>query len=175
MNRCNNIPTWCNAIVYRLRDTRGFMLGEHLISIIFIGLLCIAVTAGLQAAMSSYAKITLQTQADAMLSQAVEVVSDELVYALDVEDGGTQSEQNPLYFTSATRHETAALQTDERGIWLNAAGKIARLIAAEGGLTPSLDSLAYDIDSRTWTFKITVNSGSSALAETTMTVKRIGT
>ena len=175
MNRRNNIATWFNAIACRLRDMRGFMLAEQLVSIIFIGLLCIAVAAGLQAAMSSYAKITRQTQADAMLSNAVEAVSDELVYALDVESGGAQSDQNPLYFTSATRHETAAVQTNERGIWLNAAGERALLAASEGDMTPSLVSLAYDADGKTWTFKIAVDTDSSTLAETTMTVKRIGT
>lgn len=40
------------ALIARLRDTRGFMLAEQLVSIIFIGLLCIVVAAGLQAAMS---------------------------------------------------------------------------------------------------------------------------
>ena len=65
----------------RLRDTRGFMIAEQLTSIVFIGLLCVAVGVGLQVAMNSYASITRQAQADALLQQAVEVVSDELTYA----------------------------------------------------------------------------------------------
>ena len=32
----------------RLRDTRGFMIAEQLASIVFIGLLCVAVGVGLQ-------------------------------------------------------------------------------------------------------------------------------
>ena len=36
----------------RLRDTRGFMIAEQLTSIVFIGLLCVAVGVGLQVAMS---------------------------------------------------------------------------------------------------------------------------
>ena len=36
----------------RLRDTRGFMLAEQLVSVIFIGLLGIIVAAGIGAAMS---------------------------------------------------------------------------------------------------------------------------
>lgn len=169
----------CNAkgirllLASRLRDTRGFMIAEQLISIIFIGLLCVAVAAGLGAAMSSYSRITLQTQADALLSQAVEQVSDELVYALEVEGDGVQSDGNPLYFTSATRHETAVLQTREDGIWLNCSAA-ARLASTKDGLAPQLASLSYDAAAGTWSFRITVQSGSSTLADTTMTVKRIG-
>lgn len=37
----------------RLRDTRGFMIAEQLASIVFIGLLCVAVGVGLQVAMNS--------------------------------------------------------------------------------------------------------------------------
>ena len=84
----------------RLRDTRGFMIAEQLASIVFIGLLCVAVGVGLQVAMNSYTSITRQAQADALLQQAVEVVSDELTYARDVEGEGTQAPDNPLYFTS---------------------------------------------------------------------------
>ena len=100
----------------RLRDTRGFMIAEQLTSIVFIGLLCVAVGVGLQVAMNSYASITRQAQADALLQQAVEVVSDELTYARDVEGEGTQAPDNPLYFTSPTRHDDvgAAIERDWR-------------------------------------------------------------
>lgn len=155
------------SLLARLRDTRGFMIAEQLISIIFIGLLCIAVTAGLQAAMNSYGRITLQTQADSMLSQAVEVVSDELVYAFGVEGGS-------VAFVSATRHENATLRSDEQGIWLEAAGTQYNLASTENGLTPQLASLSYDATAGTWSFRITIQSGGSTLADTTMTVKRIG-
>ena len=37
----------------RLLDTRGFMIAEQLASIVFIGLLCIAVGVGLQVAINS--------------------------------------------------------------------------------------------------------------------------
>lgn len=154
------------SLLARLRDTRGFMIAEQLISIIFIGLLCIAVTAGLQAAMNSYGRITLQTQADSMLSQAVEVVSDELVYALEV--------SNDASFVSATRHENVTLGSDAQGIWLKANGTQYTLAATENGLEPTLSGLAYSETSGTWTFRITIQSGTTTLADATMTVKRIG-
>lgn len=167
------VASFRHALRARLRDQRGFMIAEQLISIIFIGLLCVIVAAGLGAAMSVYGRITTQTQADSMLSQAVEVVSDELVYALEVEGDGAQSDGNPLYFTSATRHETAVLQSREDGIWLNCSAA-ARLASTENGLTPQLASLSYDATAGTWTFRITIERGTTTLADTTMTVKRIG-
>ena len=161
----------------RLRDTRGFMIAEQLASIVFIGLLCVAVGVGLQVAMNSYTSITRQAQADALLQQAVEVVSDELTYARDVEGEGTQAPDNPLYFTSPTRHEPAVLQSRdagedgiEDGIWLNAAGEQS----ARDGLAPKLAELSYNADNETWSFRITIASGEDVAAETAMTVKRIG-
>lgn len=161
------VAAFHRAFYARLRDTRGFMIAEQLISIIFIGLLCVIVAAGLGAAMSVYGRITTQTQADSMLSQAVEVVSDELVYALGVEDGS-------VAFVSATRHENATLRSDEQGIWLEAAGTQYNLAPTENELSPTLSGLSYDADAGTWSFRITIERGGSALADTTMTVKRIG-
>ncbi|MCQ5105893.1 hypothetical protein NE553_15530, partial [Eggerthella lenta] len=100
-----------------------------------IGLLCIAVGVGLQVAINSYASITRQAQADALLQQAVEVVSNELTYARDVENSGAQTDGNTLYFTSPTRHEPAVLQSRdagedgiEDGIWLNEAGEQSQIV-----------------------------------------------
>ena len=165
----------------RLRDTRGFMIAEQLASIVFIGLLCVAVGVGLQVAMNSYTSITRQAQADALLQQAVEVVSDELTYARDVENSGAQTDGNPLYFTSPTRHEPAVLQSRdagedgiEDGIWLNAAGEQSQIVPARDGLAPKLAELSYNADNETWSFRITIASGEDVAAETAMTVKRIG-
>ena len=91
----------------RLRDTRGFMIAEQLASIVFIGLLCVAVGVGLQVAMNSYTSITRQAQADALLQQAVEVVSDELTYARDVEGA-------VLHQPHASRDVGAAIERDWR-------------------------------------------------------------
>ena len=110
-----------------------------------------------------------------------EVVSDELTYARDVEGEGTQAPDNPLYFTSPTRHETAVLQSRdagedgiEDGIWLNAAGERSQIVPARDGLAPKLAELSYNADNETWSFRITIASGEDVAAETAMTVKRIG-
>ena len=91
-----------------------------------------------------------------------------------MEGEGTQAPDNPLYFTSPTRHETSVLQsseTGEDGIWLNAAGEQSQIVPARDGLAPKLAELSYNADNETWSFRITIASGEDVAA---MTVKRIG-
>lgn len=173
----------------RLRDTRGFMLAEQLVSVIFIGLLGIIVAAGIGAAMSVYANITRQTQADQMLFQAVARVRDEFSYALSVEgnnDIERQSGGNEIYFVSATLHEPCALINSEfgRGIELAANSGYSNLAPTQHGLKAVISELVYyrkakdNISAGTWTFRIQIvpenATETTVYAETTMTVKRIG-
>lgn len=156
----------------RLADTRGFMLGEQLVSILLIGLLCIAITAGLGAALSAYASVTKQARVDQMLVQSVEAVNDELAYALSVEG---EDEAFP-YFDSYSQRKVGVLQTDERGIWLNCGGDAQFVIAAaDQGMKPVLENLVYSKGEWTYTIKIVPTDGSQgAYVEQDMKVKRIG-
>ena len=158
----------------RLRDTRGFMLAEQLVSVIFLGLLCVVVAAGLGAALSAYGNITKQTRADALLSQAVELVSDELVYALSVEGGGSFPA-----FVSATQNETMQFYSPDSGVmngimFATDSGSSLALVPARDGLVPALEQLSYDESAGTWSFLVQVKSGNDTLAEADMTVHRIG-
>lgn len=168
----------------KLRDNRGFMLAEQLVSVIFIGLLGIMVAAGIGAAMSAYLGITEQTQADHVLSQAVEVVSDELAFAtFENESAGVPSSNPP--FVSRTTNTLVQLvdgSDSDRGIVLKYAGPTggatpapSLIVPASGNLVPKISNVTYTQTSKTWTFTITVDgtavSGSNT---TTMTVKRIG-
>lgn len=169
-----------------LRDTRGFMLAEQLVSIIFIGLLCIVVTAGLSAAMSAYSSITTQTKADALLAEAVEKVSDELVYSLEVLND--EEVQHFPEFNSASLRERVGFnkEKDARGIWLNRNGPALLLVSAENNIVPILADLVYngptseDALANSWTFTIEIRNidgskpGNTTYAQATMTVKRIG-
>lgn len=179
----------------RLRDQRGFMLAEQLVSIIFIGLLCIVVTAGLGAAMSAYRSITEQTHADMLLADAVERVSDEFAYALSVE-GDQAIEEGEVLFVSATQHLEAALLSpeeeessyDNAGIYMTFESDDThpvypiKIVPPRSNLIPVLDDVKYyrtaagNMAAGTWSFRISIKSGdySRTLAETTMTVKRIG-
>lgn len=177
MTRMANKGSFIEALRSHLRDVRGFTIVEQLASIVLVGFLCVAVGVGMQVAMNSYASIVQQAQADALLQQAVEVVSDELTYACDVEGDGTQSDQNPLYFTSSTLHETVALQSregSEGGIWLNAAGEQYQIVPVRDGLVPRLAELSYSADNEIWSFRIVIASGEAMAAEAAMAVKRIG-
>lgn len=180
---CEHIRSRLRA---RLRDTRGFMLAEQLVSIVFIGLLCVMVAAGLTAAMSAYASITAQTKADALLAQAVERVSDEMAFALSVESGDAPK-KDPL-FVSGSRNELGMLASDSRGIWFQAdSANHVLLVPAQDGFVPSLKDVVYyriassegAVPADTWTYRIEVTSPSGeVLAQTAsdepMRVRRIG-
>ena len=170
------------------RHTRVYA-GRTVSQRFFIGLLGIIVAAGIGAAMSVYANITRQTQADQMLSQAVARVSDEFSYALSVEgnnDIERQSGGNEIYFVSATLHEPCALINSEfgRGIELAANSGYSNLAPTQHGLKAVISELVYyrkakdNISAGTWTFRIQIvpenATETTVYAETTMTVKRIG-
>lgn len=183
------------SLVLRLRDQRGFMLAEQLVSIIFIGMLCIIVAAGMGAAMSAYRSITEQTHANMLLADAVERVSDEFAYALSVE-GEDDVEEGEVLFVSATQHLDAALLSPDReessygnaGIYMTFESDDThpvhpiKIVPPRSNLIPVLEDVKYyrtaagNMAAGTWSFRISIKSSdySRTLAETTMTVKRIG-
>lgn len=175
----------------RLRDTRGFMLAEQLVSIIFIGLLCVVIAAGLTAALSAYSNITLQTNADNLLTRTVEAVSDEFAFALSVEgDGDVESES--VIFQSSSQRSLASLMSNDRGIWMTFESDPNNpvypflFVPAAHGLIPQLENVVYyrsaatvdgkKIPANTWTFDIEIvqTVGGTPLASTSMTVQRLG-
>lgn len=159
-------------LLAKLKSTQGFMLAEQLVSIIFFGLLCIIVAAGLGVVMSAYADITQQTQAQALLSRTVEEVNDELAFARDVEG---------ITFVSESVHARVEFVDTPEGISLRGNGiqtgttgktETVLLIPAAGSLVPSLTNLTYS--NNTWKFTVTINQNSNAVATSQMTVARIG-
>lgn len=177
------------AAAARLRDTRGFMLGEHVLSIVFLGLLCIAIAAGLSAALSSYAAITKQTKADAMLARAVEEVSDQLTYALSVEGSDARIVLDNPSFVSPSTKASSRIVSNDAGIVLTTLvnGKETALVPCEYGLIPKVENIEYrprydDYDEvlagqNEWGFTVAVYEDSKTdapLAETTMSILRIG-
>lgn len=176
----------------RLRDTRGFMLAEQLVSIIFIGLLCVVIAAGLTAALSAYSNITRQTNADNLLARTVEEVSNEFAYALTVEgtkDIEVQEPYSEIRFTSGSHREIMSLINSEAGRGIQSvtdSGKYANLVPPQHGLTATLQDVKYyrmasgGLPAGTWTFRVeVVNSGTNEIVAQTpgdspMTVQRLG-
>lgn len=156
-----------SRLAARLRDTRGFMLAEQLISVIFIGFLCVIVAAGLGAALSAYGSITASSNANMLLSQAVQEVSDELAFSLSANSDGS--------FVSETTRASATMSSDDRGIIVtDGSGTDTVLVAPKNGLTPKFTSApSYDAGANTWTFTIVINSGGAVMAEQAMTVGRV--
>ncbi len=152
--------TSCRSrLAARLRDTRGFMLAEQLVSVIFVA-------AGLGAALSAYGSITTSSNASMVLSQAVQEVSDELSFSLSASPDGS--------FVSETTRAPATMDSDGSGIVMKSTTGTTVLIPSKNGLTPGFSSVpSYDASSNTWTFAITVKNGDAIVAEQAMTVGRV--
>lgn len=95
----------------RLRDTTGFTIAEVLLAVALVGLLTMAVAAGIGVAMNAHGNIRMHSEGQAVLNNAVTAVTDELRFASDIEEttmdgsypspniNGTQA----YVFNSATR------------------------------------------------------------------------
>lgn len=159
-------------IAARLRDERGFMLAEQLVSVIFIGLLSVAVAAGLGAAMAAYGAITATSNANMLLAETIQQVNDELAFSLSAEDGSAS-------FVSAATRTSVALSSGDEGIVLSptqpGAAEPVTLVAETNGLTPAFTSApVYQAAANTWTYAVAVSDGGgSQLAAQEMTVARV--
>lgn len=159
----------CAGIRARLRDTHGLLLAEQLVSIVFIGLLCVAVAAGLTAALSAYQAITKQTDAQQMLARAVDEVNGELAYARSSD--GAQ-------FVSSTTNTVVQMVSTDGGIALQRVGSSSNpevLVAAAKGLLPAFESgPTYDSDTNAWSYTLVVrDSGMVDVFRQEMTVAQM--
>lgn len=160
----------CAGVRVRLHDTRGFLLAEQLVSIVFIGLLCVAVAAGLTAALSAYQAITKQTDAQQMLARAVDEVNGELAYARS-NDGN--------WFVSSTTNTVVRMEsTDDGGIVLQGREPSLNsevLVGAARGLLPAFESgPTYDSDTNAWSYTLVVrDSGMVDVFRQEMTVAQM--
>ena len=158
-------------IAARLRDERGFMLAEQLVSVIFLGLLSVAVAAGLGAAMAAYGAITATSNANMLLAETVQQVNDELAFSISAEDGSAT-------FVSAATRTSVTMASGDEGIVLSptqAGAAPITLVAETNGLSPSFTSPpVYQAAANTWTYAVAVSeAGGSQLAAQTMTVARV--
>lgn len=172
----------------RLYDTHGFTLAEQLISILFLGLLCVVIGVGLNAALQAYRVANESTRANELLARAVEEVSDELAFARSVDVAGS----DPVYVSSVTK-TPVQLGNDPsgRGIVLipahiGAAESDSQeayvLVASAHGLVVEISEVAFidnqgDNDKQsTWNYRIEVkrDGDRDIVAETRMAVAWIG-
>lgn len=172
----------------RLCDTHGFTLAEQLVSILFLGLLCVVIGVGLNAALQAYRVANESTRANELLARAVEEVSDELAFARSVDVSGS----DPVYVSSVTK-TPVQLGNDPngRGIILAPAAidgvgsdtqEAQILVASSHGLVVEISDVAFidnqgDNDKRnTWNYRIEVkrDGDQAVVAETRMAVAWIG-
>ncbi len=169
--------TLTSRIFSKLKSTQGFMLGEQLLSIIFIGLLCIAVTAGLSAAMTAFGNISRSTESQALLNRAVQQVSDELAFSR----GGTG-----LAFESESVHALVELKNVSGGIAFKGKGiktgepndgeqEVLFIPGTSDGLVPEVTYRRDENNNDLWKYTVRVKSNENVVAETQeMTVARVG-
>lgn len=165
----SSFPGTGSALRARLHDTRGFMLAEQVVSIAFLGLLCVAVAAGLTAALSAYSGITKQTNAQQLLARTVDEVNNELTYARS--SAGQQ-------FISATTRTEVQLISNDQGIALQRMDPFADpevLVGAANGLMPTFEvEPTYDFDTNTWSYTVVIkDSGMVDILRQEMTVVQV--
>ena len=191
-------PKLVRTLRDRVGDTRGFTLAEQLVSIVFLGLLCVVIGVGLNAALNAYRVANESTRANELLTRAVEEVSDELAFAPSVE--GSDS-KDPITiadckFVSPTLKRpvvigndpngggiTLVLQEREKGADGTVSTPFPRvLVASSHGLTVQISDVAFNVNKDnnnyqyTWnyTIAVTLQGSSSVIASTSMTVAWTG-
>lgn len=176
------------CVVHKLACKKGFMLMEQLVSIVFIGLLCLAITVGMGAALSAYANMTQRTEAQALLNQAVQKVSDELAYSEGpFTEGATNYVSSTVHLSVSLANLTNASGTVEgigmfgTGIASDPASPSARLdqvlfIPGIGGLVPEfVKAPVFNLSNNTWSFQVRIMQGDEELIRSEpMVVARVG-
>lgn len=70
-----------NSFFGKLKSRKGVSLGEVLVSVLILSLATMAVVAGVQAALRVYNRVRLQTDAETMMSTAINTISADLYQA----------------------------------------------------------------------------------------------
>lgn len=97
-----------SAACGRLRSDGGFTLGEVLATVVLVGLLTLAIAAGIGIAVNVYGEIRGHSEEQGVLNDAVTAVADELRFAYDVNGdveslAGTGNGVQPVVFSSPGR------------------------------------------------------------------------
>lgn len=108
-----------SRLTQRLRGTEGFTLGEVLVTLLLVGLLTLAVAAGMGVALNVYNDIRGHSERQAVLNNAVAAVTDELRFAYDVKPlasdsapVGTGTNVQAVAFSSTVRDARIYLGND---------------------------------------------------------------
>ncbi len=164
-----------------LRDTAGFTLAEQLLSALFIGLLAIAIAAGLGVAAKVYGSVSYEAGTNQLMARAIQEINDELAYAVSVNSDGRN-------YVSPTTRTTVRLEnsnTETKGIVMTGVGLGGSLTSGEKSviLVPESSALhvhfdavpSYSKTTNLWTYTISVQSSTgNTVATQTMKVVRNG-
>lgn len=153
----------------RLVSTAGFTLAEQLISIIFIGLLCVLISTGIGAAMAIHGNVSQEAEANQLLTRTMQEVSDELTYSVSVQS------DNQTFESSTTLTPVKFINTSD-GIALQEVGTGAAthlIIPGANSLVPQFETLpSYRSSDNTWVYNIVIKKGDETLASQDMVIAR---
>lgn len=172
-----------DTLTSKLRSEDGFTLAELLVSVVFIGLLCIVISVGLGAALSAYGTVTQESNTHQLMARTTQEINDELAFSLSI-DADNKTYESP----SSRTLVTLVNSTDNNGIAIRGLGIGGVALDAEGEavLVPGVDGLVprfaegkaptYNKSNNTWSYTIEIvntNADSDVVVETrVMTVAR---
>lgn len=151
--------TRCRIIKIRRRD--GFTLTEVLATVVLVGLMSIAVTAGVGAAIRSYRGIRLKADAQTLLATTVSAFTADMGTAENVE----RDPDGTVSFYSGFRKCKMKYQSGNDGIKVVLTGKTETPLPLLTERTQTLDlvpeiensGISYDPDKHYFSFTIDIN------------------
>lgn len=152
-----------DTLASKLRNEDGFTLAELLVSVVFIGLLCIVISLGLGAALSAYGTVTQESNSHQLLARSTQEITDELAFSLSV-DTDKKAYESPssrtlvTLVTSANNEGIAIQGLGIGGADLDKSGEVL-LVPGVDGLVPRFaegKEPVYNSENNTWSYTIEI-------------------
>lgn len=168
----------------KINSEAGFSLVEMLAAVAVLILLGLMLNTGLQMALNSYRTVIAQSEAELLLSTAVDALADDLRYARDVNGSGTDFTYTSGTFGENTKLKLGDKNTSNEGqivVYVNGSNK-PKLFLSTGayGAKGADGKRAYKVmgleitpnDNNTFTIKLKVaTADEKIIADTSVTVR----
>jgi prepilin-type N-terminal cleavage/methylation domain-containing protein len=151
----------------KLRRQGGFTLIEMLAAVLILALLSLLLCTGLNLAVSGYRTMIEMSESQVLLSSLVNVLSDELRYARDMET----TVAGEMYYTSASYGRYTVLTVKSGQLMAN--GKRVLAAGAYGNGAYQISEFSYDYQQEDGTFAVhlKVVGADNTTAETDLSIQ----
>ena len=186
-----------SAACGRLRSDGGFTLGEVLATVVLVGLLTLAIAAGIGIAVNVYGEIRGHSEEQGVLNDAVTAVADELRFAYDVngdveslagspgrdvrmyvgnKEAGEGSPACVVLYGAGAHGDGDPEQDSSMGDW-QPLSQVNTAAGASGdaAYAVQLTRLTWDEATGLWTFALTVTGGDQPVESGDITVRSVNT